>query len=307
MAKPRSARIDAVPTIEGHPVEGFPIAFTWHTGEWERIFDRQLALVTQDVLRARAEDRVVVYLSVPISRRGGSFEATNVDIAMATERRLMDRWGEGVFVLNPARYQMESKGGYGLVEQHARAEGIDLEALMRQARPSGGDYMRMWTKLLVEDGNTDRGDRFDAIYFLGPSDVHDFFGARGEPLTRRVQAYFASKLATDAEFRYAYTGDADVDWGQRDIRTFTPGDWAPLERWEAMRKEFLRFYLLRASANSSLGAHDEWNIWVLLNRRRLALTNGDTGVFMPAYFDGKQVDPGASTILTSNGYGKVTV
>jgi hypothetical protein len=287
----------------GLPVDGFPIQYTWHRGDWERIFDRQIDLVREDVIRARLEERMVIYLSVPISRRGGSFESTNVDIAMATERRLLDQWGEGIWVLNPARYQMESKGGHGLIERHARALGIELEALLKQGGPRGGDYMRMWTKVLVEDGEDNTGRRFDAFYFLGPSDVHRFFGAATFPTARAIESYFAARDATDSVFHYTYSGREAIDWGKRDVSTFTPRDWEPLDRWEALRREFLRFYLLRASANFSLGCRDEWNIWVLINRRRLARSNGDVGDTVPGYFDGRQVDPAAT--LTANGYGTV--
>lgn len=293
--------------IEGFPVEGFPMKYSWHGGGWKQIFDRQVALVREDVMRARLEDRLVIYLSVPISRRGGSFQATNVDIAMATERRILDRWGEAVWILNPARYQMESKGGFGLIEKHARDEGIDLEELLQHGGPSGGDYMRMWTKVLVEDESGNLGERFDAFYFLGPSDVHAFFGVGPEPATRSIQGYFASRYATSAEFRYSYTGGMEIDWGQRDLATFLPEDWKSLDDWDAMRKEFTRFYLLRASANYSLGSHDEWNIWVLLNRLRLERSKGNTGTLLPGFFDGRQVDPGASMMLTANGYGTVTL
>ncbi|HEU4455808.1 MAG TPA: hypothetical protein VFR81_22275 [Longimicrobium sp.] len=290
---------------EGFPVEGFPIRYSWHAGEWKAIFDRQTELVRGDVMRARLEDRMVIYLSVPISKRGGSFEATNVDIAMATERRLLEQWGEAVWVLNPARYQMESKGGYGLIESHARAEGIDLAALLRGGKPSGGDYMRMWTKVLVEDGDRNLGERFDAYYFLGPSDVDAFFGGPGTA-TQRIEGYFAAKYATDAAFRHTYAGKNEIAWGRGDLSSFGPEEWKPLEEWEAARRDFIRFYILRASGNYSLGSHDEWNTWVLLNRQRLKKFKNDTGRLIPGFFDGRQVDPAAAVTLTSNGYGVVT-
>src|ERR1039458_3939441 len=101
--------------------------FEWHTGPWMDIFDLQLALIKQDVRRARAEDRLTVYLSCPISARGGGYSGTNVDIARFTERALLQRWGEGFWILNPAQYQLESKAGTGLMEEHAKRLHIDLE------------------------------------------------------------------------------------------------------------------------------------------------------------------------------------
>lgn len=291
--------------VEGYPVEGFPLKFQWHPGDWQTIFERQTELVVTDVQRARLEGRLVVYLSVPISPRGGSFQATNVDIAMDTERRLLQQWGEAVWILNPARYQMESKGGYGLIEEHARAAHIDLAALMKRGGPSGGDYMRMWTRALVSDDGPNLGQRFDGYYFAGPSDMREFFNPGRQTMTRAMEEYFAAKFSTDAEFRYRYTERTSIEWGARDLSTFTPADWKPLDDWDATRREFIRFYLLKASTNYSRGSHDEWNIWVLLNRKRLLASSGDTGSLLPGFFDGRQVDPGSATVLTSNGYGIV--
>src|SRR3984957_14650318 len=91
------------------PVKGFRLRFTWLTGDWETIFDEQIALIKSDVARARAEDRLVAYLSCPISSRGGGWSGTNVDVARYVERSILDRWGEAFWVLNPAQYQLESR------------------------------------------------------------------------------------------------------------------------------------------------------------------------------------------------------
>jgi hypothetical protein len=307
----------------GFPVEDFPQSYEWYEGDWERIFDRQIEQVREDVMRARTEDRLVIYLSVPISRRGGSFDSTNVDIAMATERRLYNRWGDGVWILNPARFQMESKGGYGLIQKHASSLGIDLEALLKHGGPLGGDYMRMWTQILVMDGAKNLGGYFDGYYFLGPDDVAAYFDFASNSGTTAVHRYFASRFCTDAGFRYHFSKTDDVDWGGRaavaagkpqpDEARFTPDEWKPLDDWETQRKDFLRFYLLRASGNFSRGCHDEWNIWVLLNRLRLKATRsgdgnlkGEVGNLIPAFYDGRQVDPATSLLLSSDGYGTVT-
>jgi hypothetical protein len=78
----------------------------------------------------------------------------SVDIAKFTERTLLHRWGEGFWILNPALYQLESKAGTGLITAHAQALGIDLDVLRSFCSPTGGDYMRMWTTVLVEDDET---------------------------------------------------------------------------------------------------------------------------------------------------------
>src|SRR5689334_4994075 len=96
---------------KGRPVGNLPIQFEWHSGTWFKIFEKHVQLIQQDVLRNLAADRMVVYLSCPISSRGGSVAMTNVEIAEATARRLLGEWGARFWFLNPGQYQLESKHG----------------------------------------------------------------------------------------------------------------------------------------------------------------------------------------------------
>lgn len=294
-----------VETMTGEPVPGFPLSFTWHTGDWEKIFDRQIKLLKADVSRARAENRLVIYLSCPITSRGGGWSGTNVDIARHVERALLERWGEAFWVLNPAQYQLESKAGTGLINAHAEALGIDLVKLISQSMPGGGDYMRMWTQVLVEDGVDNLGRNFDSFYFLGPRDVFSFF-SQGETLTLTsgIEAYFGRKFETDDSFRDAFSVP-HITWGKIPSTPPTPN---PRSAWIRQRKDFLRFYGLRASANFSLGSHDEWAILRLINagrRKKSEAPNqldGDVGDQLAAFFDGIQVDPAGSQAAVSRGY-----
>lgn len=288
----------------GMPVDGFPLQFTWTTGDWQRLFDAQIQLIKQDVARARAEGRLVFYLSCPISSRGGGWSGTNVDIARFTERHILERWGEGFWVLNPAQYQLESRAGTGLLNAHAKRLGIDLDALMRLSQPTGGDYMRMWTQVLVEDGVGNLGRNFDAFYFLGPRNVFEFFTADdGQTLTAGIESYFARKFATDGSFRDGFS-QAGANWGQG--AAGAPS--AAREAWSRQRTDFLRFYGLKASVNFSLGSHDELAILRLLNsaRRKASVTaqmsDGDVGDQVAAYFDGTQIDPASTEAVLSRGY-----
>lgn len=288
----------------GEPVPGFPIKFKWRAGAWKAIFDRQIQLLQDDIARARADGRLVLYLSCPISSRGGSWAGTNVDIARHVERTLLQRLGEGFWVLNPAQYQLESKAGLGLLEQHARAIGIDLASLEGVA-PGGGDYMRMWTRVLVEDGGANLGRSFDAYYFLGPRDVLSFFTANGsETLTAGVQGYFARKMEADSAFRRQFSGPEAL-W---DSDTLSDAEEKLHRAWVQKRKDFLGYYGLKASANFSLGSHDEWAILRLLNqqRRKASVTgdklDGDVGDQIAALFDGSQVSLSASEAPLSRGY-----
>lgn len=296
--------------VRGRPVESFDMEYEWHSGAWEKLFDRQIALVRSDVRRAKISDKLVVYLSCPISSRGGGHDSANVDIALATQRRLLDDWGEGVWILNPANYQMESRAGTGLMNQHAEAEGIDLEALIAETGyPSGGDYMRMWTKILVENGEEvgraklppdlgNSGQFFDAYYFLAPSDMRRFFVKGSETMTAAVESYFARRMESDPAFcdRYSVPG---INWaGQASGKQGSLRD-----QWRQKRYEFLRFYLFRAGANFSLGCHDEWNIFMKLNARRRELTKqAGIGEQIAGFFEGMQIDPASTETGVGFGY-----
>jgi len=80
MAKKQAKDEDGWTT--GRPVPAFPMRYRWQL-QWEALFDCQVELLRQDIKRARADDRVIVYLSCPISSRGGGYRITNVDIAKA--------------------------------------------------------------------------------------------------------------------------------------------------------------------------------------------------------------------------------
>ena len=126
--------------VTGRPVSDLAIQFEWHSGDWVDLFDRQTELVKSDLKRAQAEGRTIVFQSCPISSAGGGHFSTNVDIAGAVERNLLAKWGERFFILNPSKYQMESKEGVGLMDQHATAirretgRSIDFKELMKILR-----------------------------------------------------------------------------------------------------------------------------------------------------------------------------
>ena len=62
------------------------------------------------------------------------------------------------------------------------------------------------------------------------------------------------------------------------------------------RRAFLRYYAMRASAAHSAGAHDEWNIFVRINRKR---TLGDQ---ISMFFDGRAASPAEMETEISPGY-----
>ena len=296
------------------PVAGFPLKFRWNSGAWEKIFDEQVKVIRGDVARAQLDGKICVYLSCPVSARGGGHARTNVEIAKFTERRLLAEWGDRFWILNPAQYQLESKEGYGLLDMHASKHDIDLKELLKpnssgeQGGPTGADYMRMWTQVLVQDVRLAERDLkrpplgrgFHAYYFLGPSDVRAFFApAERESLGAAIEQYFSRKHSVDWEFRNHFSKlGLGEGVGQAD------GD--QVAEWEAKRKNFLVYYALRAGANFSLGSHDEWTIFVLLNRlRREAAGDAEFGGIanqIAGFYDGRQVPIAASEAVASFGY-----
>lgn len=300
----------------GEPVKGFPIAFKWAKGTWKEIFEKHIALIRRDLQRAYAEDRLIVYLSCPISSRGGAHFRTNVDIANFTTRRLLTDWGDRFFVLNPAAYQLESKEGTGLIMRHVEElfpkddPAKKLAQLKQEYSPGGGDYMRMWTCVLVQDDSLindpkrkglNCGGLFDVFYFLGPRDVQKFFAqSGGVSLTASVEEFFARQHAVDAEFRSDF--EAVKDKSGAYVRSLDAFKAEETVEWTARRKNFFRYYSVRASAAYSLGSHDEWNIFIRLNERRRKNDAYGGGEQIAGYFDGHQIDPAASVTGTSAGY-----
>ena len=65
---------------------------------------------------------------------------------------------------------------------------------------------------------------------------------------------------------------------------------------------FRRYYALRASSTVSRGAHDEWNIFRMINERRRADSKIGTPGQIPVLFDGRGVNPSDSESVVSEGY-----
>lgn len=301
--------------VIGEPVPTFRIRFEWHR-RWEAIFDKQVELIRADIVRARLDGKLILYLSCPISGRGGGDHHTNVEIARAVERRLLAAWGDAFWVLNPAQYQMESKEGAAMIAQYARDLKVNPETL----QPTGGDYMRMWTRVLVDDSPYPglppepklTAQHMDAFYFVGPRDVQEFFFRAGTAtLTASIQEYFSRKFATDPDFRDAYSLEKII-WGpkRKTHRSLSaakqPNQAALRASWAAQRREFLRFYALRASAAYSLGSHDEWEIFRLVNERRRVAAADNVGVAeqLAGFFDQAQIPPEAAEARLSRGYAR---
>ena len=142
---------------------------------------------------------------------------------------------------------------------------------------TGADYMYMWTQVLAgEDG---KGRDIDLVFFSGPRDFTSFFGST-PTVFMALQRYADARSSSDASFRKKMEGQ-DKD---QDGRT--------------ARDRFLQYYGTKASISFSAGAHDEWNIFVEINRRRRGADTSDLSKRadgladqIPAFFDGASMSP----------------
>jgi len=142
--------------------------------------------------------------------------------------------------------------------------------------PKGGgaDYMLMWTTLL--EGPDALGD-FDFAYFAGPQDFARYFGFDGNADMAKLEAYFDKRVKSNPEFEKAVQNGLT-------------------------KPAFRRYYALRASAAVSRGAHDEWNIFRMINERRRADSKIGTTGQIPVLFDGRGVNPSDVEAGVSEGY-----
>ena len=127
------------------------------------------------------------------------------------------------------------------------------------------DYMHMWTQIL--ESPSGMGDDFDFVYFVGPTDFGALFGLDGKGDMDKITSYFDKRLETDADLK-------------REVG-----------RGRVTRNSFRNYYALKASVSFSNGAHDEWNIFRILNERRRADAKYGVANQIGVLFDGKHVSP----------------
>jgi hypothetical protein len=139
---------------------------------------------------------------------------------------------------------------------------------------TGAEYMVMWTAVL--EGPDGLGD-FDAAYFAGPQDFARFFGFDGNNDMGKLDAFFDKRVAADPEFAKAVQNGLT-------------------------KQAFRTYYALRASSTVSRGAHDEWNIFRLINDKRRADGKIGTPGQIPIVFDGQGVAPPHHETTVSDGY-----
>jgi hypothetical protein len=140
--------------------------------------------------------------------------------------------------------------------------------------PQGGDYQFLWSEILA--GKDGLARDFDMVYFIGPSDVRAYFASLGANVHANwldeLNRYVDERAQRDERFRREVADNSEA------------------------RHAFIRFYGIRASTAFSLGAHDEWNLFVRINRRR------GVGDQIAMFFDGRALSPAEMETEIRSGY-----
>jgi hypothetical protein len=144
----------------------------------------------------------------------------------------------------------------------------------QQPEPQGGDYLYMWSEILA--GKDGLAKDFDMVYFVGPSDVRAYFSSQEVTVQANylgeLERYVEKRATRDERFRQEVAAKPDT------------------------RQGFVRFYGLRAGVAFSKGAHDEWNLFVRVNRKR------GVGEQVAMFYDGRALSPAEMETEISPGY-----
>lgn len=129
-----------------------------------------------DIRKAHADKKFVIYLSIPFSGSEGSYPALNQEVANDIVARLESRYGaQFVWVLNPV----------------ANKQPLPKDA-------GAADYTYLWSQVLYRSKKD--GDGVDAVYFAGPSDFSKYLHLTGTDDLGNLAAYFVARRTSDPSF-----------------------------------------------------------------------------------------------------------
>lgn len=140
-------------SVQYHSASGALFAIT---PELLPAIEALIAKVRADIDEQRKAGRFIGYLSVPVSGKSGGAFRTNTDMARDVAKRVQRSFGDGLWVLNPAEYNLPAK-----------------PSTPQPTPATGGDYMAVWSDVIA--GENGAGNVFDLVYFVGPSDVWAYF------------------------------------------------------------------------------------------------------------------------------------
>ncbi len=209
-------------------------------------------------IRSQSAVKMIVYLSVPLTSRGGGYRPLNVEVSEFLKSRIETKFQNRVWVLAPGKAESELPPVKG-------------------KSPQGGEYMYMWTKVLA--GDDGYGRDFNLLFAAGPSEIKSFFGA-SDDVPASLERYTELRAKTDTDFRDHIASVPEA------------------------RKRFVAYYATKASVAFSDGSHDEWNIFVEINRRRRSNATFGLGEQIPVIFDGRSTSPAEMEMRVSAGYEK---
>lgn len=130
--------------------------------------------VRTEIVNQRAAGRYIGYMSVPVSSKSGGDFQTNTDMAAHVAARIVTVFGQRLWILNPAAYNLPKTA-------------------------QGGDYMAVWSDVLA--GADGSGVDFDMAYFVGPNDVWEFFGVGAADRLGTIEAWLAAKAAASPAYK----------------------------------------------------------------------------------------------------------
>jgi len=133
-----------------------------------------------------------------------------------------------------------------------------------------GEYLYLFTEILAGPDGT--GNYFDMFYFVGPKDIHTFYNFTGNNDLNKLENFIIIRAKKNPEFRENIANN--------------------LKR----RKDFIRYYGVKASSSFSNGAHDEWNIAILLNKKREIHNR------IAIHYNGTILSPSAMESSVQSGY-----
>lgn len=146
---------------------------------FEPVLKETIARLREQIRVQRSSGKLVGFLSLPLSSRGGGNYRLNLRASEVIKEHLEERFGEQLFVLSP-----------GLVEADLpEVDGVSA---------AGGEYMFMWTEVLA--GEKGLGEDFDVIFFAGPSDFARALGLRSECTLDELRDFMNNWASQDAEF-----------------------------------------------------------------------------------------------------------
>lgn len=128
-------------------------------------------------------------------------------------------------------------------------------------------------------GDDGLGSDFDFVFVTGPTDMRSFFqldaSAKSANLIDSLHTWMTKRGEKDPKFASDVLADPNS------------------------RRAFIEYYVFRASSEFSVGAHDEWNIFVAVNsNRRSKLGIAEQ---IPIFFDGRQLSAAEMETPVSNG------